>query len=196
MNKPHSAISEWLIGLLWWLTLSPIFYFYTEKRNMLSKKWRICLLLISPLFIGGYYIILLLVASIIISIVIFCAPSYDYPRKPKFTEKDVVEKVTGVSFPDFECIDFKQLHTAFNGDYTDQITIEFSEIPPAAFYHTLDSLSAIRNSNWYEYDSIYSYGTSWRPGDAPQGVNEDGSMMFDIEIKKGSKQAVIKYGAW
>ncbi|MFS2618761.1 hypothetical protein AAH132_22700, partial [Bacteroides ovatus] len=87
--------------------------------------------------------------------------------------------------------------TSFQGDYNDQLIIEFKETPSAAFYQKLDSLIAVEQSDWSKRDNVYSYSKMWGNGlPAPKGEDNEEDMTFSIEFEKGSKKAIIGYGTW
>ena len=49
-------ILQWIISLISWLTLSPLFYYLTWKWKLIGKKLRVTLLLISPIFLQDIYL--------------------------------------------------------------------------------------------------------------------------------------------
>lgn len=123
---------------------------------------------------------------------------YNYHRKHRFNDKEILERITGVAYPDFRVIEYtKDNRTSFLGDYNDQLLIEFKELPSAAFYQYLDSLIATGHSGWFIFDNVYSYGQFWGNGfPAPNGEDDEEDMTFSIHFSKGSRQATIDYGAW
>ncbi len=184
-QKVFTTIWQWLVSLFCWLTVSPLFCYLAGRWKLMGKKLRVCLMLISPLFLIVYFILYLLVSGVY----------YDYRREHRFADKEVLERITGVAYPDFEVVKYTKGEESFLGDYHDELTIEFKEMPSAAFYQSLDSLVA--TDVWFLHDNVYSFSAIWGNGfPAPQGESEEEDMMFDIHIEKGSKQAVISYGAW
>lgn len=184
-QKVFTTIWQWLVSLFCWLTVSPLFCYLAGRWKLMGKKLRVCLMLISPLFLIVYFILYLLVSGVY----------YDYRREHRFADKEVLERITGVTYPDFEVVKYMKGEESFLGDYHDELTIEFKEMPSAAFYQSLDSLVA--TDVWFLHDNVYSFSAIWGNGfPAPQGESEEEDMMFDIHIEKGSKQAVISYGAW
>ncbi len=184
-QKVFTTILQWLVSLFCWLTVSPLFCYLAGRWKLMGKKLRVCLMLISPLFLIVYFILYLLVSGVY----------YDYRREHRFADKEVLERITGVAYPDFEVVKYTKGEESFLGDYHDELTIEFKEMPSAAFYQSLDSLVA--TDVWFLHDNVYSFSAIWGNGfPAPQGESEEEDMMFDIHIEKGSKQAVISYGAW
>ncbi len=184
-QKVFTTIWQWLVSLFCWLTVSPLFCYLAGRWKLMGKKLRVCLMLISPLFLIVYFILYLLVSGVY----------YDYRREHRFADKEVLERITGVTYPDFEVVKYTKGEESFLGDYHDELTIEFKEMPSAAFYQSLDSLVA--TDVWFLHDNVYSFSAIWGNGfPAPQGESEEEDMMFDIHIEKGSKQAVVSYGAW
>ena len=180
-------ILQWIISLISWLTLSPLFYYLTWKWKLIGKKLRVTLLLISPIFLMIYIVLFVLGLY-----------AYDsYQRKYRFTNKDTIEKITGVKYPNFKIVEYTKGRTSFQGDYNDQLIIEFKEAPSAAFYQKLDSLIAVEQSDWSKRDNVYSYSKMWGNGlPAPKGEDNEEDMTFSIEFEKGSKKAIIGYGTW
>lgn len=179
---------QWAICLLSWLTISPVYYYLASRWKLIGKKLRIGLLIISPMFLILYAILCLWGLD----------TYYKYHRKHRFTDKEVLERITGVTYPAFKVIKYtKDNRTSFLGDYNDQLLIEFKEPPSTAFYQHLDSLAATGNSDWFIHDNIYSYSKVWGNGlPAPNGEDDEEDMMFRISLEKGSEQATIDYGAW
>ena len=127
-------------------------------------------MLISPLFLIVYLLLSLWVLS----------EYYQYRREHRFADKEVLERITGVTYPDFKVVKYTEGQMSVLRDYRDELTIEFKEMPSSAFYQSLDSLVATDGNGF----------------PAPQGESEEEDMMFNIHIEKGSKQASISYGAW
>lgn len=177
----------WIISLFSWFTISPLFYYLTWKWKLIGKKLRVTLLLISPIFLMAYIVLLA-----------FGLDAYDsYQRKYRFTNKDTIERITGVTYPNFKIVEYTKGRTSFLGDYNDQLIIEFKETPSTAFYQKLDSLIAVEQSDWSKRDNVYSYSKIWGNGlPAPKGEDDEEDMTFSIEFEKGSKKAIIGYGAW
>lgn len=180
-------LCQWIISLLSWFTISPLFYYLANKWGLIGKKFRIGLLAISPMFLILYAIIFLGGLD----------TYYNYHRKHRFDNKEVLERITGVTYPDFKVIEYTKGRTSFLGDYNDQLLIEFKELPSTAFYQDLDSLITTGNSGWFIFDNAYSYGQTWGNGfPAPNGEDDEEDMTFSIRLDKGSRQATINYGAW
>lgn len=187
MKQIAIKLVQWTISLLSWLTISPIFYYLTGRWKLMSKKRRIGLVIISPMFLTIYAFMCLAGLSIY----------YDYHRKYRFADQDVLTRITGVTYPDFKIIEYTRGETSFTGDYVDFLLIEFKEPLPSAFYQYLDSLAVTGNSNWFIDGNIYTYDNIWGNGSgAPNGEDDEEDMFLNIKHEKGRKQATICYGAW
>lgn len=178
---------QWIASIISWLTISPLFFYITKRWNLIGKKIRVLLLLISPLFLIVYAILCLYGLDIY----------YAYHRKYRFSDTETLERITGVHFPDFKVVEYKKDKNSFLGDYNDQLIIEFEEFPSEKFYTRIDSLIATEGSEWFEHENTYSYSKMWGNGlSAPKGEDDDEDMSFSISFDKGSKQAILRYGAW
>ncbi len=177
---------QWLVCLLCWITISPLFYLLARKWNLMKRAYRIVLLLVSPFFLICYLCLFLLGTSGLES----------YQRKYRFSDKEVIERITETKFPDFEVIDYHRGGISFHGDYNDKLIIEFDEIP-STFYLTLDSLINTGNTEWSKLGNTYSWSKIWGNGlPAPNGENDEEDMTLKISFEINEKQATINYGAW
>lgn len=166
--------------------VSMILYYATRRRISKRKMVKIWLLIsCSPVIL-----FFLLVIGI-------WGYSY-YQRKHEFTDKERLERITGMEYPDFKVARYIHGNTAFNGDYYDELVIEFEETPPGNFYRHLDSLATVKGSHWSKRNGGgYSFNYSWGNGSpAPEGENEQDDMFIRIELEKGKKRARIEYGVW
>lgn len=180
-------ILQWLILLLSWLTISPLFIYLARKWLLIGKKVRILLLLISPLMLIVYFIIFLLALQ-----------EYDdYQRKYKFANNEAIERITGVAFPELDIVEYKKDNRGFLGDYNDKLILEMEEELSEATYHYLDSIIKSGNTKWFKHDDEYSYSIMWGNGlPAPKGEREDDDGMFSLSFKKGSKIINLSHGSW
>ena len=180
-------ILQWLILLLSWLTISPLFIYLARKWLLIGKKVRILLLLISPLMLIGYFILFLLALQ-----------GYDdYQRKYRFANNETIERITGVAFPELDIIDYKKDNRGFLGDYKDRLTLEMEEELGESTYHYLDSIINSSKTGWSKRDDEYSYSVMWGNGlPAPKGEREDDDGMFSLSFKKGSKIINLSHGSW
>lgn len=187
IRRTLKIILQWIASFISWLTISPLFFYITKRWNLIGKKIRVLLLLISPLFLIFYAILCFYGFNIY----------YDYHRKYRFTNTETIEKITGIDYPDFNIVKYNKDKSSFLGDYNDQLIIEFEKIPSDRFYQQIDSLVATEDSGWSKHDNTYSYSKMWGNGlPAPEGEDDEEDMSFSISFDKGSKQAILRYGAW
>lgn len=183
MNK----ILKGITCFIFWLTLSPVFFFLAKRWKLLGKKMRILLLIVSP-----FGLLFLLYVAMLLT-----AGYFEYDRNYRFTNRRTLEEMTGVMLPKFKVVERKKGRGSFNGDYNDKIIIEFKTIPEN-LYHQLDSLCLIgvwKKSN--EDPETYHWGNHWGNGrPAPKGQNDDEDRFISIDITKGKKQATIQHGMW
>ena len=182
-----TKILRWFILLLSWLTVSPFFLYLARKWQLIGKKVRILLLLISPLMLIGYIILFLLALQ----------GFDDYQRKYKFANNEAIERITGVAFPEVDIIDYKKDNRGFLGDYNDKLTLEMEDELSDSTYHYLDSIINAGNTEWSKRDDEYSYSIMWGNGlPAPEGESEEDDGMFSMSFKKGSKIINLSHGSW
>lgn len=179
-QKVFTTILQWLVSLFCWLTVSPLFCYLAGRWKLMGKKLRVCLMLISPLFLIVYLLLSLWVLS----------EYYQYRREHRFADKDVLTEMTGVAYPDYKVVEYTKYQRHFLGDYNDKWIIVFEETPSAVFYQSLDSLIATGNSDWSRNDNGYSFSRYDYSDDY-----EEGSSLY-VCFKKGSKQATICYAVW
>ena len=185
-TKIFFQIAKWLFCILCWVVFSPIFYFCTKKWNLLGKGFRIFFLLISPLFLIGYFILFLVGLD----------TYFNFQRKYQFRDKERIERITGVEFPDFKVISYKAEERNIRGEYTDNMEIEFKDTLSTAFYHTLDSMIATNKTDWSKSENYY-FSKMWGNGiPAPEGEDSEEDIFFNISFKKNSNRAEISYGVW
>ena len=109
------------------------------------------LLLISPFMLIVYFILFLLALQ-----------GYDdYQRKHKFADNEVIERITGVAFPEVDIIEYKKDNGGFLGDYKDELTLEIKNELTESIYHYLDSIINAGNKEWSKHDDEYSYSIIW-----------------------------------
>ena len=178
---------QWLTLLLSWLTLSPLFFYLARKWQLIGKKVRMMLLLISPLMLIVYVLA-----------VLFILQGYDgYKRKHHFANNEVIERITGVSFPELSIIDYEKGEAGFLGDYNDMLTLEMKNDLSESTYHYLDSVISAGDTNWSKHNDVYRYSIMWGNGlPAPEGENDEDDMTFSLFFKAGSKIVTLNYGAW
>ena len=98
MKQIIIKITQWITLILIWLIISPLFVYLAKRWNLIGKKIRIPLLLISPLMLIVYFILFLLGLQ-----------GYDdYQRKYKFANNETVERITGVHFQNLTLLNTKK----------------------------------------------------------------------------------------
>ena len=187
MKYTSQVGSRILCLILSWLTVSPLFYHLARKWNMTNTKLGVFLLLISPMFLTIYAFIFFNTVGL------YSMES----RKNRFASVEAVERVTGMTIPDFKVIRYLEGRTSFNGDYSDTLIIVFDSVPSESFYRRLNCLIASDSTGWTLDDKVYSFSTMWGNGfPSPKGEDVEEVMTFYIEFCKGSRIATIIYGAW
>lgn len=182
-----NKIIRWLTLLLSWLTISTLFVYLASRWKLIGKKVRILLLFISPLMLIVYFIIFLLALQ----------GYYDYQRKYHFADNDVIERITGVAFPEVDIINYENGESSFLGDYSDKLILEMEEELSESTYHYLDSIVNSGNTGWSKRDDEYSYSIMWGNGlPAPKGESEEEDGMFSLSFMKGSKIINLSHGSW
>ena len=178
---------QWLTLLLSWLTLSPLFFYLARKWQLIGKKVRMMLLLISPLMLIVYVVAVLSILQ-----------GYDgYKRKHHFASNEVIERITGVAFPELSIIDYEKGEAGFLGDYNDMLTLEMEHDLSESTYHYLDSVISAGDTNWSKHNDVYRYSIMWGNGlPAPKGESEEDDGMFSLSFKKGSKIINLSHGSW
>ena len=187
MKQIIIKITQWLTLLLSWLTISPLFIYLASRWKLIGKKVRILLLFISPLMLIVYFIIFLLALQ----------GYFDYQRKYHYADNEMIERITGVAFPEVDIIDYEKGEAGFTGDYNDMLTLEMKYDLSESTYHYLDSVISVGNTNWHKRNDEYIYGTVWGNGlPAPEGENEEEDIMLSLSFKAGSKIINLSYGSW
>ena len=187
MKQMIIKIIQWLTLLLSWLTISPLFVYLANRWKLISKKVRILLLLISPLILIVYFIIFLLALQ----------GYFDYQRKYHYADNEVIQRITGVAFPEVDIIDYEKGESSFLGDYNDKLILEMEEDLDESTYHYLDSIINSGNTEWSKRDDEYSYSIMWGNGlPAPKGESEEDDGMFSFSFKRGSKIINLSHGSW
>lgn len=181
-------IFQSVICLCCWLTFSPLFFFQSKWWKLLGNKFRWVALLISPLFFMIYIP------------TGFFVKDY-FKRRCCAIDRDRIERIAHVAFPDFSIYKYEYGIKSFQGDYTDVFTVEFEEELSEYFYQILDSLvhdaSFNEHTYWSKKDNYYFFSSMWGNGlTVPEGEDKEGDGTFSIELERGSKQAVICSGNW
>ena len=173
-----------IICILSWFTVSPIFYYLAGRWEL--TKWRLLLMLVSPLFLIAYLFIF-----------IWGYDAYvNYQRKYYFADEDRIERITGVRLPDMKVIEYNE-GRRITRDYNDRLIVEFEEVPSEIVFQILDSLVNMGKAGWRMNDSSYVFSATWGNDiPAPKGENNNEDRSFSISFSKGSKRATIHNGMW
>ena len=187
MKQIIIKITQWITLILIWLIISPLFVYLAKRWNLIGKKIRILLLLISPLMLIVYFILFLLALQ-----------GYDdYQRKYKFANNEAIERITDVAFPKVDIVEYKKDNRGFLGDYNDKLTLEMEDELSESTYHYLDSIISNGDTGWSKRDDEYSYSVMWGNGlPAPKGESEEDDGMFSLSFKRGSKIINLSHGSW
>lgn len=165
------------------------------------------------------YAVVLLPILLIVVVVIASAIG-GISRKHRFDDAKTLTRITEVEFPEFKVIEYEKGRTGFHGDYSDELVLEFKEMPSEEFYTILEYLADRGNANIVEKDSVdgnlyftesyykqtywsftnnstYYYSRVWGNGlPAPPGEDDEEDMSLSIQIKRGEKCFHVSYGAW
>lgn len=108
-----------------------------------------------------------------------------------------IERITGVRVPEYEITNTVKGERGFNGDYEDQIDLEFKSVPSDELFMEIDKMIAAGNSEWRRDGKRYSFSVKWGNGHpTPPGEREEDDGMFSITITKGERTGEIRCGAW
>ena len=151
-------------------------------------------MLISPLFLQTYLLILFFVAVATADPYDWQAPEvYRAHMEECYSNPEVFEKSTGVRLPPFKVIDYNHGRVYSNGDFEDELTIEFDKPLSDGFYHYLDESGWVKcTDDPFEIQSIgiYIFGDEVIYK-GRGGVDEH----LHIYIYKDRSGATIEYGA-
>lgn len=138
------------------------------------------------------YTVLLLPIFLVVVAIIACAIG-EISRRHKFDDAKTLSRIAEVKFPKFKVVEYEKGRTSFNGDYRDELVLEFKKMPSEEFYTALEE-----SANWnIKDDSIYYYSRVWGNGfPAPPGEDDDEDMSLNIQIKRGARRFYVSYGAW
>ena len=187
MKRMLIKIAQWLMLLFSWLTLSPLFIYLARKWQLIGKKLSIFFMLLSPLMLAAYLVVFL-----------FALQEYvDYQRKHKFANNEVIERITGIPFPELKIVDYHKGKDSFLGDYNDRLILQMEEELDESTYLRLDSIIQNGNTDWGMRENQYNYSRIWGNGfPAPEGQNDEEDVMFSLSFHKGSDTLTLNYGAW
>ena len=159
--------------LLSWFTFSPLLLILDGPWKLLPKWLRVVLFVLSPMML-----IIVVVLALIVQ------ADYSYYSRRHFVKSDVIENITGVSFPKYTVVERRST-------WCDYFMLEFERMPDETFYKELDE----------HFDSFepgkYSYSAIWGNGmEAPKGESDKDDISFSIDIERGSKTFHIRVGEW
>ena len=159
--------------LLSWFTFSPLLLILDGRWKLLPKWLRVVLFVLSPMML-----IIVVVLALIVQ------ADYSYYSRRHFVKSDVIENITGVSFPQYTVVERRSI-------WCDYFMLEFERMPDEAFYKELDE-----HFDCFE-PGKYSYGAIWGNGmEAPKGGSDKDDISFFIDIERGSKSFHIRVGEW
>ena len=187
------------ISILLWLTISPLFLYSTRKWHQLNWPLRIILLLISPLFLCAYLCVLITVAIATADPNDWQDPEgYRAHMEEHYSNPEAFEKSTGVRLPPFKVTEYEHGYVCWNGDFEDELTIEFDKPLSDKFYHYLDSLVEV-DDGWIKSIPYHGYTCSshivvLNDSIVYEGITSD-DQYFVLHIKYGETMATIIYGA-
>ena len=199
----HNNGLKWFICRLSWMIIPPLFYHLAKRWNLMSKKSRVWMFFLSPLFLIIYFVLILFTIQSI----------EEHSRSHKYTSKAKLEKIIYITVPEYTIT--KNKYTPQRGykkayfySYSVSRTIEFKEIPSDNFYKMLDSLSSLDNNRWNKgvRDSVVVYSFKTRqPSSIFQFIElslintepYEKEMLYGIDvtvsIPEYSSQAYISY---
>lgn len=186
------TFAKWLTAFICWATISPMFYYLAAKWRLVDKFARVFALLLSPLFIMIYFLVYAILFVVVMSVV------YENNYTSPYADAARLSRVTGVVMPEYEVVsDTLVGQSAFLGDYSRIMTIEFEEDLPALFYQTLDSLVVVDSEHWSRASDAYCCRWIWGNGfPAPPGENDDDDNYFTLSLPIAGSRATLEYGAW
>lgn len=140
-----------------------------------------------------------LLPFLLIAVIAIASTWSEISRKHRFDDAKTLTRITEVEFPKLKVVEYDYGGSSFHGDYSDELILEFKELPSEEFYAVIDSHARCDNHDgWYvEGDSTYNYSRMWGNGlPAPPGEDDEEDMSLEIEIKRGEKRFHVSYGAW
>jgi hypothetical protein len=190
MKKVLKAIALFLS----WLTLSPLLLILDGRWKLLPRWLRIVLFVFSPLMVVLTFV---LIIATTLGIAFADTATVNHFHHHYYTKPSVLQKITGVSFPDYKITDYSESAVFSLRLRHYDTTLEFEEIPDESFYKALekhsvnyigenDSVRTFTFKKPYKYLSInyaIDYGSLTR-GDA------------FVEIKEGSKTITVTMFEW
>ena len=158
-----------------WFTLSPLMLILDGRWKLLPKWLRIMLFVLSPMML-----IIVVVLALLVQM------DYSYCSRRHFVKSNVIENITGVSFPKYKVVDRRSTWNSY-----DNFTLEFKRMPDEAFYKELDEHFDCFEPGKYSYSAIWGNGL-----EAPKGESDEDDISFSIDVEKGSKTFHVRVMAW
>ena len=192
MNKQTLKKALQVIACFLSWAVFPLLYCRCARRfNLIHKRWvRIVTLLLSPLFLVGY-VFLYVIGSVSSYLV------YDsFLLCHHYADHEVIEDITGATFPELEITEYRRGSRSFMSDYTDGLLLKFKEKPDDNLLHQLDSLKRA-DIHWTQRGNTYICDWTWGgnlPG--PKGEDSISGHFFTLEYTKGSDTVNVTYGSW
>jgi hypothetical protein len=159
--------------LLSWFTFSPLLLILDGHWKLLPKWLRVVLFVLSPMMLIIVVVLALLVQA-----------DYSYYSRRHFVKSDVIENITGVSFPKYTVVERRSI-------WCDYFMLEFERMPDEAFYKELDEHFDCFEPGEYSFSAIWGNGI-----EAPKGESDKDDISFSIDIARGSKTFHIRVGEW
>ena len=178
---------KFLAYLISWLFFSPLILLLNHRWRSMRTWVAVLLVILSPLGLSA--------CAVLVAYLLTFMESHQ--RKTHYTRHEVVERITDVSLPSFEIVEYTKDDLSFQGDYMDEAVIRFHEDIPESTFVRIDSLATIKGNGWSVHEDRYHYSWMWGNGiPAPQGENEDEDGIFSLTLQKGSRQATLQHGRW
>lgn len=127
-----------------------------------------------------------------------CVDGVNYSSVRRYANNQTIENITGIPFPEFNIVEYRQGPTSFNGDFSDTLKLEMKEPMSDSAIQKLDSIISADTSRlpvWRQYENRYRFFKTWGHGTpAPKGENDDEDMHFELLMDKGSRIVTIVFG--
>ena len=135
--------------------------------------------------------------ALIICTICSCFDGVNFVRR--YADNKRIENITGIPFPEFRIVDYRQGPVCFNGDFSDTLELEMKEPMKDFAIQRLDSIIRTDTSTfpeWSMFGDKYRFHKTWTKGNAPKGENNDEDMAFELLMEKNSRFVTIIFGYW
>ena len=134
-----------------------------------------------------------LLPFLLVAVIAVVAVSDEISRRYRFDDAKTLTRITEVEFPKFKVVEYDRGCKSFHGDYSDELVLEFKEMPSEEFYAALEN-----SSEWSSSDEgSYFYSRMWGNGmPAPKGEDDDEDVHLSIKIQRGEKRFHVTFGTW